>query len=290
MKNFLIILVIFFSLSGYSQKCENSLLWEISGNGLEKPSYIFGTIHMIPTKDYFFEDIWTEKFNQCETLTLEVDMDFGIVAQLSLIKKVMLPDNQTLSDFMSASDYAKYQSFMLDSLNFSSSEFETYSKMKPFFVYSLILTKLVGKDIQMYEMNFTDMAKKNKMDVIGLETIEFQLALVDSIPIEEQIKMFVFNENTTKAEMISEYNKMIEMYKKQDISSLNDVSSESEDIAQFEDELLKDRNLRWIVDIKTIIKHQPTFIAVGAAHLSGDYGILKLLKDEGYTVNPVLSN
>lgn len=287
MKKLLLFILILFSLSGYSQTCENSLLWEISGNGLEKPSYIFGTIHMISTKDYFFEDIWKEKFNNCETLVLETELSMGFFKQLGMMKKIMLPDDATLQDYMKPEDYKLYESFMLDSLLCSSAEFNMYSKMKPFFTYSMILTKLIGSDIQIYEMNLSDMADKNKIDVIGLETIDFQMSLVDSIPIESQIEMFIFDEKTTKQSMIKEFDDMVVLYKNQDITSLFSTSTSDPEMADFEEDLLKTRNQKWVPDIITIIEHQPAFIAVGAGHLAGNYGVLNLLKKEGYTLKAI---
>lgn len=287
MQKIIISVILFISMSGFSQEYENSLLWEISGNGLEKPSYIFGTIHLIPTKDYFFEEKWIEKFNQCETLTLEAEMNFNFFQQIGLMKKVMLPDKKTVEDYMKPTDYLRYKTFMLDSLECSSGEFNMYSRMKPFFVYSVILTKLIGTDIQMYEMNLSEMADDNKMKIIGLETVDYQMSIVDSIPIEKQIEMFIFDENTSKSSMIAEFNEMVEMYKKQDITSLHTTSSESDEIADYEESLLRNRNQKWIVDIQTIINHKPAFIAVGAAHLSGEFGVLYLLEKEGYTISPV---
>jgi len=287
MRKIIILFTIFISFQGYSQTYENSLLWEISGKGLEKSSYVFGTIHMITTKDYFFNDIWKQKFDECETLALEAEISMGFFKQISMMKKIMLENDETLESYMKYADYNNYKSFMLDSLKCSSIEFDMYNKMKPFFIYSVIMTKLLGTDIQLYEQNLSDMADKNKMDIIGLETIEYQMALIDSIPIETQIEMFVFNENTSKKEMISEFYDMVDLYKKQDITTLFSISSTDSEMADFEESLLKNRNQNWAVDIQTIIKHQPTFIAVGSAHLGGEFGILNLLKQEGYTIKAI---
>lgn len=51
--------------------------------------------------------------------------------------------------------------------------------------------------------------------------------------------------------------------------------------------LIDDRNKKWAKQLPAIMKEAPTFIAVGALHLPGENGILNLLKQQGYTVDPV---
>ena len=100
MKNQIIIIfftvLLTFSRSISFAQSENSILWEISGNGLEHPSYIFGTIHMIPENDYFFTKSAKNCFNSCQTLVLETDIDIPLKKQIELAKQIMLPNGNTI--------------------------------------------------------------------------------------------------------------------------------------------------------------------------------------------------
>ena len=58
---------------------------------------------------------------------------------------------------------------------------------------------------------------------------------------------------------------------------------------QYEDILLNDRNKKWVKELKEIMKKESVFVAVGAGHLTGEYGLINLLKKEGYTVEPLVN-
>ena len=83
---------------------------------------------------------------------------------------------------------------------------------------------------------------------------------------------------------------MLACYAKEDLDALIELfkSSETQFYAQFEEELLNKRNRNWQSRLPKIMAEKPTFIGVGAAHLPGKDGVLQLLKDLGYTVEPVL--
>jgi uncharacterized protein len=287
---FIFILSAFFVLGQESE--ENCLLWEISGNGLEQPSYIFGTVHLIPEDDFFFFDEWLEKLNTCDVLVLEADIDLGIMKQLSLIPKMKLPKKTTLEDYMTEEEFLAFYSFVIDTLQIKSSTYNVCLAYKPFFSYSLILNEVIpGKKI-VYEQYLSDKAKKNKMKIIGLETIDFQISLIDSISIKDQIPMFLFDYKKEKqTDLKSEYDKTLSLYKNQDLVGISDLEDEGdEDEAYFYQKFLVDRNIDWIGKIKAIFKKRTAFIAVGAAHLPGETGVLQLLRNEGYTVVPVCKN
>jgi uncharacterized protein YbaP (TraB family) len=136
-----------------------------------------------------------------------------------------------------------------------------------------------------YEKKLNKMADKNKMNIVGLETIEYQINILDSIDIQTQVtEFFVKNLHSNPLE---EYNSMLEIYKSQNIDKLIEMSTEDEFMSKIENNLITKRNNNWIPIIKSLISKNSTFIAVGSAHLSGKNGILEKLKNEGYTITPV---
>ena len=270
------------------QKQENCLLWEISGNGMKQPSYIFGTIHLIPEDDFLFYDQWLEKFKECEILVLEADINMTVFEQLALAKKMKLPDEKTLKDYMTEAEFQSFNSYLIDTLEVSTTNYNVCLAYKPFFSYSLLLNNAIpGKKI-VYEQYLSKKAKKNRMKVIGLETIDFQLSLVDEISIEDQISLFLFDfDKAEQSNLKNEYNKLLEFYINQDLNNIMNLEAENEDEDYFYQNFLVNRNKDWIKKIDAIFKRKIAFIAVGAAHLPGENGVLQLLTDEGYTVKPV---
>ncbi len=125
------------------------------------------------------------------------------------------------------------------------------------------------------------------MDQVGLEAIDLQMKILDTIPIQTQISDMVTSIKEGKAS-IRIFNEMIQVYKAQNIEKLHQLTvSEDSGIANFEDVFLNNRNENWIPVIENLMKKQPTFIAVGAAHLGGSKGILNLLKSKGYIIEPI---
>jgi uncharacterized protein YbaP (TraB family) len=263
---------------------ENSVLWKISGKGLEHDSYLFGTIHLIPEDSYFFTENMRNSFNECDVLALEIDINMSVFEQLKLAKKSFLPDNTTLKDYMDKEDYNFLSQFILDSLEMSNLEWQSMNKMKPIFSSILILNKFIEKPVT-YEQELNEMAKKNKMTVIGLETANYQLDVLNKIPIEEQVEML--KPENIDMNPLDEFLELVDIYKSQEINSMLEMFYEDESMLKFEDELLIQRNKNWIPIIEKHILKKSLFIAVGAMHLPGEYGLINLLKQNGYSLTPV---
>lgn len=258
----------------------SSILWEISGNGLAKPSYVFGTMHLIPKDDFFVPKGTEACLKSADALVLEVDIDIAMKDQLELAKKMLIPNNQTIADFMDQEQFANLKSFMIDSLQIGENKFERYMHIKPIFLSALIIQEAMGK-VEAYELYFTKLSKKADMQLKPLETIEFQMALLDTIAIEDQVDDYM------KTDMIKEYLNMVEVYKTQDLEGLYQVMTDSEGFNEIEMELIIKRNHNWAAILTGWMQEESVFVAVGAGHLPGKQGLLQLLRNLGYTVEPV---
>ncbi|MCF6365833.1 MAG: TraB/GumN family protein [Bacteroidales bacterium] len=260
---------------------EKSLLWEISGNGLETPSYIFGTIHLIPVEDYFFTDVMKEKLLSCKTLALEIDINMSLADKIDMAKKIMLPDGKRLSDFLTEEQYQEYSAYILDSLKIKESKFKQMNMLKPIFASSIILVELLGKT-KTYEEELNKLAKKKELNVIGLETADYQLCILNGISLEKQIEM-IFKDGLS-GNPTEEFQEILDVYKEQDLEKMNELFKADESLAEFGDDLLVNRNKNWIPVMEKQMKKNSIFVAVGAAHLPGETGVLNLLRNKGYTI------
>ncbi len=264
----------------------NSLCWKITGQGLAQPSYVFGTVHLISKKDFFLSKPAEAAFKSCKTLALEVDLDMDKETKKEVGKSAILPDGKSIEDFCTPEQLKVINTFMSDSVKISGLKIKLYSRLKPIYLQSILLKEQLKGD-KSYEETFAKKAKKNNMDQVGLEAIDLQMKILDTIPIHTQISDMVTSINEGKAS-IRIFNEMIQVYKAQNIEKLHQLTvSEDSGIANFEDVFLNNRNENWIPVIEDLIKKQPTFIAVGAAHLGGNRGVLNLLKSKGYIVEPV---
>lgn len=275
------ILLFTFCFSAHSQ--EKSLLWEVTGNGLTKPSYVYGTIHMICPKDYLMTDSTKATFERAEQVYLELDMDDPTL-MAKMMQTSMLTNGKKLKDYLSADDYAFLDNHFKERTKMS---LAMYNGLKPFTVMSMVYLTLLDCQPQSFELMFTQMATNAKKELLGLESVEFQMGIFDQIPYEKQAQMLV-DIVRKKAESTKEFEKMVALYKTQDLEALVKLMDESDwDYNGYENILLANRNANWIPIMEKAMQAKSSFFAVGAGHLGGEKGVLKLLKKKGYTVKAI---
>ena len=267
---------------------EKSLLWEISGNGLAKPSYLYGTIHMICKDDASLGDSLVAAIQRSDRVYFEVDMD-NLMEMFTALKDFKMRNDTTLADLLSKEDYEKVKEYMESKsgiLPFS--KLETY---KPMLASSLLMESGIGcEESVAMEQLIMEQAKKNGKRIEGLETMSYQASIFDSIPYKLQAEQLLkyITEGSSQSQADKQFEEMIEAYKAQDIEKLGEFVKEDESgLGHYEDILIYNRNRNWVQKLKKIMPEKSLTIAVGAGHLAGENGVIKLLRKEGYTVKPV---
>lgn len=260
-----------------------SLLWKIEGNGLTEASYLYGTIHAICEEDYFLKESVKTAMNQSEKFVLELDMDDPQF--MSKMQQNMLnPGMKNISDQFSDSDRELVNTFLKSNFGMDLTQLGV---VKPFGLVAMVVQKTIEcATPASYEQSIIKVAAEREIELIGLETVEFQATLFDNEPMEAQIKMLVDGVKDFE-EGKEEFKKLVQTYKEEDIEGMQALVAESPQFAGFEDLLLTNRNKNWIPKISEITKEQPSFIAVGALHLAGENGVINLLREEGYQVTAV---
>jgi hypothetical protein len=259
-----------------------TLLYEITGNDLEEASYLFGTIHMIPSDEYFMPASVDSAMSRAKKLVLEIDMDDPAM-MMEAAQMAMMGGDTSIEMFVSEQDYVMLDEFFSEEVGIGMAMFKN---MKPFFVYGMLAETYLD-DSKVYERELMNMASAQEKEVYGLESLEFVGGMIDQIPLKEQADMLV--------EAVMEYDSgrimfedMITLYKAQDVEGLYQfVSSEMTEYESFEDLLLSDRNSHWIENMKPMMEEGSTFFGVGAGHLGGPNGLLILLEEEGYSIRPI---
>ena len=269
---------------------ENALLWEINGPGISKPSYIYGTIHIIDAKDYFLPKGTMTSIDAANKVVFEVNMEemSDMSSMMGMMSKVMMKDGKSLKDLVTEEEYE----LVSDHFKKMGLPIFMLEKMKPMFLTVFAYgdmdpSGLKNGNMKSYEMEFMEMAKNSGKSVGGLETIDYQINLFDEVPYEAQAKMLVDAIKSSDTGN-DEFKKMTEMYTAQNINAMvSMISEEGSDIAGFEDKLLNQRNKNWIPLILEGAKKEPTFYAVGAGHLGGPMGVIHLLRKAGLKVTPI---
>lgn len=279
MKHLFSLTLLLVSIAVFSQH-ENSLLYRISGNGITKPSYIFGTIHI--SCDATLGPDVKKAIDETSQMFLELDLDEAGM-QTKMMNTINMKEGVTISSLISAEDYLVLDNYLMEKLKLSAKTFDTY---KPFVVSSMFLTSLLNCAPQSLEGELVRMSAMQKEPVFGLETVEEQMDIFDQIPYQLQAQELIKSiKNNFKADKI-ELNKLLKAYSEKDLAAMQRLTKESENkiMTEYEDLLLTNRNKNWISQIERISKDQPTFFGVGAAHLIGDEGVISMLRNNGYLV------
>ena len=291
----LISLLVFLSCTAHS-KNDNSLLWKISGNGLEKPSYLFGTHHLIPIS--FLDSIAGLQiaFENTKQTVGELDMSNMAEMQMELMCHSLLPEEITYDSLLTPEEITLLDSTLQTLLNLSLIELGT---LKPTMLSNLISITYYQKyypsisnevNIDKY---FQTEALNRKRPIVGLENTEDQIDLIlNSQTIERQAEMLICmvkNPDLLKEQM----DELQEAYHSQDINALYELSIKETpndpcpSTEEEKNELNKDRNLKWLEKLPTIMADKSSFIAVGCLHLPGEFGLIEGLREQGYKVEPV---
>ncbi len=262
---------------------ENALLWKIEGPGIKSKSYVFGTIHLIDKDKFYFPKKLKKIISNTDQVVLEIgDLNPANAMQHILLKQGSFFDYFNASQIDSILFWAKTEAGM------DESKFRfAMSKMKPFAVVQLATQMTITVPTESYELTIQSMAESAKIPVLGLETIEDQIKIFDDMDslaqanlVMESIRNFDQNDSITA--------KMQAIYLNQNVDLMYQMIVETDgSIQEMTTELLDNRNAKWIPLISTFIKTKNTFIAVGAGHLGGPNGVLRLLEKAGYTLTPI---
>jgi uncharacterized protein len=268
----------------------NTLLWQVSGNGLEKPSYVYGTMHLLCKEDAKLSAGLKDALLACDKIYMELDMD-NMSELMGMVTEMKMKGGKKLKDIVTAEEYQKIKDFFTKEQGML--PFAMMEDMKPLLLASTIMEQgmeckeqgMAGSEMSIMEENKAN--PKMKKEILGLETMKMQAAVFDSIPYEKQAKeLLKYIDSGDVAE--DETAKLVAAYKSQNLDSILNLTEKSEPgLTEYMDLLLYQRNRNWITQFKTIFAKQPVVVAVGAAHLVGPGGVLALLKKEGYTLTPV---
>ena len=280
------------------------LLYKISGNDLEKPSYIIGTHHLANVG--FVKKINGVKEALTETEQVYGELKWDVMANPDSLKamqeRMMLPEGQTLKTILTPEQYKRLDAFMTAKMGAGMSNpmvEAQMGKLSPMtlvtqFQVLLFLMNHMGEfdPSSTFDQYFQAQAQKNNLPCGGLETMSFQAqVLYGSTPMERQVEqlMCLIDNEQFNVQMLEEITKA---FYAQDLDALKKamdvkLGTSCDSTPEEEAALIDNRNADWLTKMPAIMKQAPTFFAVGAGHLPGEKGVLQLLRNAGYTVEGV---
>ena len=287
-KTLFLSLLIFFTVNGRAQITAHkypSLLWEITGNGLKKPSYLFGTMHVSNKMVFHLSDSFYLALQSCDAVALELNPAYW---QRDMMQ--MTAARQQIDAYLKdgSNDYLTEQSFRLTDYT---DDLKAALTQEPAQINSLLYRTLPSEadyeedtylDLYLYQTG-----RKLGKQAGGVEDYyQTEKILFDAYRAmaREKNSQKQSGQNISADELVKNIE---DAYKRGDLDLLDSLERVSFNSPAYLDKFLYGRDSIQAYSIDTILRHHTLFVGVGAAHLPGPKGVIELLRKKGYILRPV---
>jgi uncharacterized protein len=258
------------------------MLWKISGNGLTKDSYLFGTMHAKDESLFNFSETFLTSFAEADKFGMEISLDNMMFE--GIFNMMMADADYDIHKYLNEEEYSKLDKWLKKEFGF---KLQVFERIKPIFIYVMTNKASLGTGNKPYLDEYLyNLAKDKNKEIVGLETVEEQVKALESITIEEQFKMILQSIDKQNKDQ-RDYKKLLKAYTKQDLDKMLSQMQKSAMSDAAYKKLIDDRNVNMAERMIPIMQQQSFFVAVGAGHLPGENGIISLLRKKGYTVTAV---
>jgi len=269
-------------------------LWQLEG---EKPSYLFGTIHLPDKRVLDLPPSVTDAFTASDAVYTEIPMD--LATQLKISASILLPEGETLDELVP-------EDLMLRATAYVESRGRDMDLFQGFTIWSFMMQLALLDNLDRYtqatpmDFSFYQDAVAGGKQAGGLETVEEQLGVFSSLSAAEQSELLgqtldyletldEIGGETTAADAV------VQLYLDGNLDALHgelmaQTGPETATTVKFSRLLLEDRNTRMAARIAEHLTRDPDkgfFFAVGALHMAGEDGLPALLKARGFTLHRV---
>lgn len=270
-------------ISLHSNAQEQSLCYEISNEKLGiKRSYLFGTMHAMEENSFFFPKRIIKLLEKSDALCLEIKN----ITEVRINPDMLIDTTLHLKAYCDSAEWSSLTKWAEEKLLMKPIQFEAnFEHAKPFMLFQFILAMNLPTNTKSHERELEKIAALNKIQLLGLESVDEQLNIFNQIPFDDQMDM-VFSELNNGQKSIQDFKNLQQAYKEQTLNILCDFAS-NEKLAGNTALFLDNRNKRWIPKMIDMMGEESVFFAVGAGHLCGEYGLIALLKKEGFDLKAI---
>ena len=261
---------------------KESLLWKFKKPNESRTHYLLGTMHVSNEEAYTPVTMAKHFMEQCKIYAGEMDLNDP---DLDYIGNVFVnEDDKVLSDYIGDKKYKKYKKILFKAFSIDLDQIAHY---RPLVISNMISESILTKSYNLALDHFLwEYAQALGLSMKGLESASTQFSIMKAIPYDLQLKAL---RSCTKD--VSKFRKKVlqlsELYQRGELTKLYKVSKKS--MGSLRKLMIYDRNQFMTKNLVALTTEGATFCAVGAAHLTGGKGMLKLLKSEGFKVSPIVS-
>ncbi|NIG57148.1 TraB/GumN family protein [Chitinophaga sp. Cy-1792] len=259
----------------------NSMLWKISGNGLQQPSYLYGTYHMVCANDFIIKDKVRQALEGSNTYVIEADVIHE--EELKKLQPMMFSDTAQ-SKRLPAKTYTEVDSILKKVIGVG---FDKVDNLTLSTISSIMMQAIYTcQEKKRYEEELFKLATAKQIPMDTLESIEGQMVFYKKAFSDEVTLDQIRNFDQYKGILQSS----VKQYNNEELLALHSVNTDPKYMTkETQYWLLQVRNANWVKKMPAMMKKGSNFFAVGAAHLAGNDGLIRLLQAQGYKVEPVLN-
>jgi len=263
-KMLLVVLLLAGASAGLLAQSKTSLLWKVEGPDLEKPSYLFGTIHLISQSDFFMPEMVKTAIDESDEIYLELDMDDPSMP-MQMMQFAEMDGDTTLQMLFSEAEITEIDKAVKAQANMG---IDFIKSWQPMLVSSFMYPALIEGKPASYEMTIMQIANEQEKEIKGLETVEEQMSAIGRISYTKQAEQLreLLNDQEGQKEL---FQKMVNLYKEQDIQRLYDYILQQTGGEEMGTYLLDPRNVTMADRFDALPDDKSYFVAVGAGHLAG---------------------
>ncbi|MBK9011794.1 TraB/GumN family protein [Novosphingobium sp.] len=260
-------------------------LWKVAD--ADTTIYIFGTIHLLPKGIAWYDGALASAFEQSSELVTEIPELEESAAGSAVLKHGMLPAGQALRGLMTVKEKAKFEAAM----RANGLPPASFDRFKPWYAAVVLTTvPLQRKGFDIEHGVESELAERNKAvgrPRTGLETIDYQLGLFNTLPMKAQ-KKYLMDVIDALPTLEKDVNEMVAAWQKGDESHLASLLNAEQDDPALAKVLLIDRNKAWANWIRgRLDRPGVVFMAVGAGHLGGKGSVQDQLVKAGIPTSRV---
>lgn len=266
---------------------DRGLLWQIEHDGIDGPSYLFGTIHSADARVNDLPAHVQSAFAEAERYRFEID--FSRMLNDESLMQMFYLDGRTLADQLPAELWQRTR----DAAASAGIPRAQLNMMKPWAI-ATVLSMPQEDPTAMLDYRLFERARNSKHPVEGLETIAEQIGIFDDLALDQQVDILRRSVSLfTDGRIAPMYEQMIDLYLEEDLAGLVAMADSHPTLTSPDDEeafmrrLVDDRNRIMVTRMQSALRAGSAFIAVGALHLPGEQGIVRLLEQRGYRVSVI---
>ena len=265
-----------------AQQTPHTLLWRISGKDGHRPSYLYGTMHLMDERLFNLGDSLYEAIGRTDGFAMEVDPNDMMPFLLDEIREEMA-NSKDLHELLQGQDYGKYAPLLAKKFKKPADKITSNDILREKNKW-IRESFRKGKMETFLDVYLFDIARRQNKWTGGIEDMGDQKGMINDAVDQSDIRELLAADSSTNN---SQLEQMISVYLRQDLDGIDSITRPGTDRI---DPIMRRRNIKMAMRMDSLSGERSMVFAVGAAHLPGKEGLISLLRGKGFNVQPVFSD